>query len=143
MRRILRSYFEYYERSRTHLALNKDAPVPRAIQPPEMGEVIDFHSWEDFTTDMSDGPPENLNLHFLLTYYTALLHGPYEGRRLRAQADRALIRGRAMQRKRSTFAVPFPRCCLLRSLFNANRIIGRDNQKPLIVYPQSTAGLTL
>jgi putative transposase len=42
MRRILRSYFEYYERSRTHLALNKDAPVPRAIQPPEMGEVIEL-----------------------------------------------------------------------------------------------------
>ena len=26
LRRILRSYFEYYERSRTHLSLSKDAP---------------------------------------------------------------------------------------------------------------------
>ena len=34
--RILRSYFEYYERSRTHLGLNKDAPIPRAVQPPAM-----------------------------------------------------------------------------------------------------------
>ena len=42
LRRILKSYFEYYERSRTHLALAKDAPIPRAVQPPEMGEVFEF-----------------------------------------------------------------------------------------------------
>src|ERR1019366_8655293 len=30
LRKILRSYFRYYERSRTHLALGKDAPEPRA-----------------------------------------------------------------------------------------------------------------
>jgi len=30
LRRILRSYFQYYEKSRTHLALAKDAPKPRA-----------------------------------------------------------------------------------------------------------------
>jgi len=42
LRRILKSYFEYYERSRTHLALNKDAPVSRAVQLPEMGEVIEL-----------------------------------------------------------------------------------------------------
>jgi putative transposase len=38
--RILRSYFEYYERSRTHLGLNKNAPIPRAVQQPAMGRVI-------------------------------------------------------------------------------------------------------
>ena len=32
LRRILRSYFAYYERSRTHLGLAKDAPVPRSVQ---------------------------------------------------------------------------------------------------------------
>ena len=33
LRRVLKSYFEYYERSRTHLALAKDTPVSRPIQP--------------------------------------------------------------------------------------------------------------
>ena len=32
LRHILKSYFEYYEHSRTHLALEKDAPELRAIQ---------------------------------------------------------------------------------------------------------------
>src|SRR5215469_10053907 len=40
LRRTLKSYFEYYHRSRTHLSLGKDAPEPRAIQPPEMGSVV-------------------------------------------------------------------------------------------------------
>jgi putative transposase len=38
--RILKSYFDYYERSRTHLSLEKDAPVPRPVQPPWLGRVI-------------------------------------------------------------------------------------------------------
>ena len=42
LRRVLKSYFQYYERSRTHLALEKDAPAPRAIQPPELGVVIEL-----------------------------------------------------------------------------------------------------
>ena len=40
LRRILDSYFDYYHRSRTHLSLGKDSPVPRPIQPPEMGPVV-------------------------------------------------------------------------------------------------------
>ena len=40
LRRTLKSYFEYYHRSRTHLSLGKDPPEPRAIQPPEMGSVV-------------------------------------------------------------------------------------------------------
>ena len=42
LRRILKSYFEYYHRSRTHLSLAKDAPEPRAMQPPELGAVIEI-----------------------------------------------------------------------------------------------------
>lgn len=42
LHRILKSYFEYYERTRTHLALEKDAPIPRTIQPPELGTVMEF-----------------------------------------------------------------------------------------------------
>jgi len=40
LRRTLKSYFEYYHRSRTHLSLAKDAPEPRPIEPPEMGLVV-------------------------------------------------------------------------------------------------------
>jgi hypothetical protein len=42
LRQILKSYFQYYERTRTHLALEKDASGGRAIQPPELGVVMKF-----------------------------------------------------------------------------------------------------
>ncbi len=40
LRQILESYFQYYERSRTHLAFEKEAPEGRAFQPPELGVVM-------------------------------------------------------------------------------------------------------
>jgi putative transposase len=40
LRRRLHSYFRYYHGSRTHLALEKDAPEPRAVEPPEHGRVV-------------------------------------------------------------------------------------------------------
>ena len=40
LRRIVRDYLGYYHDCRTHLSLDKDAPEPRAIEPPESGEVI-------------------------------------------------------------------------------------------------------
>ena len=40
LRRILKSYFDYYERTRTHLSLGKDAPVARPIQPIGTGTII-------------------------------------------------------------------------------------------------------
>ena len=40
LRRILRSYFDYYHKGRTHLSWGKDAPEPRAIRNPELGKVI-------------------------------------------------------------------------------------------------------
>lgn len=42
LRRIMRSYIAYYHRSRTHLSLCKDAPEPRAKQPPDSGAVIEI-----------------------------------------------------------------------------------------------------
>jgi transposase InsO family protein len=42
LRRILKSYFDYYQHSRTHLSLAKDAPEPRAIQRPELGPVVEI-----------------------------------------------------------------------------------------------------
>ena len=39
-RRILRSYVAYYHHLRTHLALGKDAPVSRAVEPAEPADVV-------------------------------------------------------------------------------------------------------
>jgi putative transposase len=35
--RLLTAYLSYYHRFRTHLALDMDCPVPRAVEPPEWG----------------------------------------------------------------------------------------------------------
>ena len=39
---ILKSYGAYYLRSRTHLALDKDAPEPRPIQARGLGAVVEI-----------------------------------------------------------------------------------------------------
>ena len=38
--RLMRLYGAYYEQSRTHLSLNKDAPIPRPIAAPADGRVV-------------------------------------------------------------------------------------------------------
>src|SRR6266403_6236610 len=40
LRRRLHSYLRYYHGSRTHLALEKDAPEPRAVELPEQGSIV-------------------------------------------------------------------------------------------------------
>lgn len=40
LQRLVHAYCAYYERSRTHLSLDKDAPIPRAIAAPGDGRVI-------------------------------------------------------------------------------------------------------
>jgi transposase InsO family protein len=40
LRRILKSYFDYYHRSRTHLSLDKDAPESRPVQDLQAGRII-------------------------------------------------------------------------------------------------------
>ena len=40
LQRILRSYFDYYLYSRTHLSLGRNAPVEREVEPPEHGKVV-------------------------------------------------------------------------------------------------------
>jgi putative transposase len=42
LRRILQSYFAYYQHSRPHLALDQDTPEPRAVEPTERGRVLAF-----------------------------------------------------------------------------------------------------
>ncbi len=39
LRKILRQYIDYYHESRTHLGLEKDCPVFRAVQGPQIGEI--------------------------------------------------------------------------------------------------------
>jgi putative transposase len=40
LRRHLQQYLTYYHAWRTHLSLDKDAPVPRATQPPTCGPIV-------------------------------------------------------------------------------------------------------
>jgi len=42
LRKVLRRYFAYYHRSRTHLSLEMDAPDGRQVQPPDRGDVVAF-----------------------------------------------------------------------------------------------------
>ena len=42
LRQVLSRYFQYHHRTRTHLALDKDCPQPRRIQPPSAGKIIAF-----------------------------------------------------------------------------------------------------
>ena len=53
LKRVLKSYFEYYNQYRTHLSLDMDSPTGRPVQPPEQGKVISIpqvgglhHSYE-------------------------------------------------------------------------------------------------
>ena len=38
--KVMRLYCSYYERSRTHLGLDKDTPIPRPVTPPSDGAVV-------------------------------------------------------------------------------------------------------
>ena len=40
LRRILRSYMDYYNQTRTHLSLDKDAPEGCPLQPPNQGKLF-------------------------------------------------------------------------------------------------------
>jgi putative transposase len=40
LQRLMKRYCAYYEQSRTHLSLNKDAPIPRPISAPVDGRVV-------------------------------------------------------------------------------------------------------
>ena len=42
LRRILEDYFGHYHRWRCHQSLQMDCPEPRAVQPPEAGQVVEI-----------------------------------------------------------------------------------------------------
>src|SRR5215831_4344109 len=57
LHRVLQNYFEYYERSRTHLALNKDAPVSRPVEEPANGRIVEVAQVGGLIIDTSAAPP--------------------------------------------------------------------------------------
>jgi transposase InsO family protein len=42
LRRVLRSYIDFYHGWRVHRSLEMDSPAHRPVQPPELGEVVEF-----------------------------------------------------------------------------------------------------
>ena len=42
LRRMLKSFFAYYEGTRTHLSLGKDAPVSRPVQTTKTGRIVEI-----------------------------------------------------------------------------------------------------
>jgi transposase InsO family protein len=42
LRRILESYFQYYHKVRPHRSLSHDSPIPRPVESPERGKVIEM-----------------------------------------------------------------------------------------------------
>jgi hypothetical protein len=40
LKQHLRAYEAYYHKTRTHLALQKDCPEPRPVQPVELGPIV-------------------------------------------------------------------------------------------------------
>ena len=42
LRRVLRSYIDFYHRWRVHRSLEMDSPGHRPVQPPELGEVVEI-----------------------------------------------------------------------------------------------------
>ena len=54
LRRTLKNYFAYHQRSRTHLALAKDAPESRVVEKPESGRIVAIP--QDSITDTNATP---------------------------------------------------------------------------------------
>lgn len=73
LRRVLRSYFEYYAHSRTHLSLEKDAPIPRAVQPPDFGKMVELPEVGGLPTDTSGEQPDRSTLVLRLAFTVAVL----------------------------------------------------------------------
>jgi transposase InsO family protein len=42
LRQLLESYFEYYHKVRPHRSLDHDSPVPRPVESPDCGKVIEL-----------------------------------------------------------------------------------------------------
>jgi putative transposase len=40
--RLVRQHVAYYNEDRPHMSLDRDTPVPRAVEPPSAGKVVGF-----------------------------------------------------------------------------------------------------
>ena len=58
LQRHLQRYLAYYHDWRTHLSLEKDAPVPRVTQPPACGTIVSVHMSAVCITITNVAPPE-------------------------------------------------------------------------------------
>ncbi len=67
LKRILKSYFEYYHNDRTHLGLDKDAPIERTIQqrPGKSAKVIKFPRVGEVRSPLSQPPSQATARHEL------------------------------------------------------------------------------
>jgi hypothetical protein len=57
--RILSRYLDYYNATRTHLSLAKDAPDPRRVQWPSQGRVVAIPRVGGLHHEYQGGPPES------------------------------------------------------------------------------------
>jgi hypothetical protein len=54
--RILKEYVLYYNKSRPHLSLERNAPIPRDVEPPPQGPVVALPEVGGLTSRVSRGP---------------------------------------------------------------------------------------
>jgi len=67
-RRVPKSHMAYYNRSRTHLLLNKDSPVPRLVSSVSSGRIVPFPKLAGCITDTIELPPENQRMPWNLRF---------------------------------------------------------------------------
>jgi putative transposase len=58
LHRVLSSYIDYYQRTRTHLSLEKDCPDPRLVMPPRVGRVVAIPQVMACITVTNVSPPD-------------------------------------------------------------------------------------
>jgi hypothetical protein len=63
LHRHLQRYLAYYHDWRTHLALDKDAPVSRAAQPPTCGMVVPVRTSAGCIITTNVAPPDRRTPH--------------------------------------------------------------------------------
>jgi hypothetical protein len=65
----------YYERSRTHLSLDKDAPIPRPIAPHGEGRIVAIPQVGGVITGTNGTPPDQVSADVLRAARIAALAG--------------------------------------------------------------------
>jgi len=58
LQRLMHRYTAYYGRLRTHLSLDKDAPIPRPIEPPSEGRIVAIPQVGGCMTGTNTTPPD-------------------------------------------------------------------------------------